>query len=353
MLGHSVHERVLPVIYLLYGEDDFTAEEFLASLRDKIEPADLRDVNETALDGATVGFEELAHASATVPFLAEKRLVIVRRLLSRFERRAPQRVRVQRDAALGEWKALPDFLATVPETTDLVFVDGRLTASNPLLSGVRARATTHTFPPLSPDETRRWIRVRAEAGGAEIEPRAADALASAIGSDLRVLASEMEKLSLYCLGRPITHEDVEDLVSYTKEASIFLAVDAMMEGKPAVAARLTRELVRSGRPAVFILSMVARQVRLLILAKDMRARRVPSAEHGKRLGLSGYPLRKTLDQERRVSAQGLADVHRLLVEADLSTKSLGISEDVVLDTLVAEVSSTLAPAQGSPVRRGR
>ena len=46
-------------------------------------------------------------------------------------------------------------------------------------------------------------------------------------------------------------------------------------------------------------------------------------------------------------------MHRLLVEADLSTKSLGVSEDVVLDTLVAEVSSTLVPAQGSPVRRGR
>jgi DNA polymerase-3 subunit delta len=334
------------MIYLLYVEDDFTAEEFLTALRDKNEPADLRDLNETTLDGASVGFEELAHACATVPFLAERRMVIVRRLLSRFERRSPQRGRErgdgQRANKLGEWEALPDYLAAMPESTDLVFVDGRLSPSNPLLSAVRPKATTHTFPPLSPDNTRRWISSRTEARGARIEPKAVDALVRVIGSDLRVLAGEIEKLSLYCLGRAITQEDVEEMVSYTKEANIFLAVDAMVEGRAAVAVRLTRALLQSGRPAAYILSMVARQVRLLILAKDLRAQRVPAGEHGRRLGLSGYPLRKTLEQERRLSAQGLVDVHRLLLEADLSTKSLGVSEDVVLDTLIAEVSSTLA-----------
>ena len=343
------------MIYLLYGDDEFSLSETLSSMKDGLGPADLRDVNITEMDGANLSFDLLAATCDTVPFLAEKRLVVVRGLLSLFERRPPSRSRPtgseENRPASEQWKGLPEYLSRVPETTDLVFVDGRLGASNPLLSSIRGAVTVRTFPVPSAGELRQWIRARAATESIDIEPRAVDTLAATIGGDLRVMASELKKLSLYRWGQSIRHEDVEEMVSYSKEANIFAAVDAMLEGRPSVAIRLVHQLLQSGRPPAYILSMVARQVRLLILAKDLKAQAVPAAEQGRRLGLAGYPLKKTLEQERGFSVDRLAEVHHKLLEADLSIKTTGAPEELVLDLLIAEVASK--PATGGRSTRGR
>ena len=330
------------MIHLLYGDDDFTIGENVASMKEDVGLADLRDVNITVLDGRQVGFEEMAAICTTIPFLADKRLVIVEGLLSRFERRTRARSPGQDSAgtpALGEWKGLDELLARVPETTDLVFVDGPLSDSNPLLSAVRRRANARVFSRPRAGEIRQWIRSRAMAGGIDIESKAIDTLAQTVGSDLRVIVGELEKLSLYCSGGTITHEDVEEMVSYARDANIFATVDAILEGRSATAVRMVHQILQSGRPAAYILAMLARQVRLLILAKDLRARGVPASEHGRRLGLSSYPLRKTMEQQGKLTPQRLVQIHHRLLEADLSIKSSSLDESLVLDLLVAELAS--------------
>ena len=126
------------MLYLLYGDDTFTIRETLSSMKQEVGPPDLRDVNITVLDGDQATFDRLTATCDTVPFMAAKRLVVVQGLLSLFERRPQSRPpRVAGGDALGEWKGLPDYLTRVPDTTDLVFVDGALSRANPLLSAIR------------------------------------------------------------------------------------------------------------------------------------------------------------------------------------------------------------------------
>jgi DNA polymerase-3 subunit delta len=228
-----------------------------------------------------------------------------------------------------------------------------LKPANPLLKAIRSLLTTREFPPLKPEGVRQWIRSRAAARGVELEPKAVDTLATTIRGDLRTMATELEKLALYCWGRTVRHEDVEELVSYAKEANIFAAVDAIMEGRPEKAIGEVHRLLESGSPPAYVLSMMARQVRLLILAKELKAQRVPYAEMGQRLGLRGYPLDKTLAQEQKLSPGRLVEIHRKLLEAGLSMRTLGIGEDIILDTLIAEVSlaSVARPSRAVPRRR--
>ena len=331
------------MIHLLYGEDELTISETLSAIRKSAEPDDVGDLNTTVFEGREVGFAELSAACDTVPFLAEKRLVIVRGLLTSFEPRSPSQSRSQGSTSklsssrLGEWNALADYLTRVPETTDLVFVEGRLSGSNPLLAAIRPNVTTRVFAAPGHGELRQWIRKRASADGVDIEPGAVDALADTIGGDLRAVANELQKLSLYRSGDTIKPKDVHALVSYSREANVFAAVDAVVERRPAPAMKQMHSLLESGKPVSYILTMLARQVRLLILAKELKGKRVATAELGKRLGLAGYPLRKTLDQEPRLSYEQLVGMHRKLLEADLSIKSQGVPEDLVLDTLIADL----------------
>ena len=320
-------------------------------MKDGAGPPELRDVNITVLDGREVGLDELTATCNTVPFLAEKRLVVVEGLLSRFEASAPSRSRSratnERSSLLGVWEALPGHLVNLPETTDLVFVDGPLSRNNRLLTRVASLADVRTFPAPNPADLRGWISGRAAEKGAEIDRDAVSTLAETVGGNLQTLDAELEKLATYRAGQAIRREDVEELVSYTKEANIFATVDAMIEGRTGPAIRQAHQLLDAGRPAVYLLTMIARQVRLLLLAKELRAQKVPQAEMGSRLGLSGYPLRKTLDQERRFTMEGLTHIHGKLLESDISIKTTGADEQLVLDLLIAEISSVQGRRQAA------
>ena len=173
------------MVHLLYGDDSFTIDETVATMKEEVASAGMGDLNVMVLDGPDISLELLAATCDTVPFLAEKRLVIVRGLLSLFERRAPSASRdpaaTQSAKATDRWKGLAEYVARVPETTELVFVDGQLTPRNPLLVALRSKVTVRTFSQPRSGELRRWIRDRAKAEGVDVEPRAIDTLAETVG----------------------------------------------------------------------------------------------------------------------------------------------------------------------------
>ena len=327
------------MIYVLHGDDEFTIEERVASMREEVGLPDLRDINVTELDGRSVTLDELVGISSTVPFLADKRLVMARGLLSRFESGRRGRQTAQPKPNLGEWAGLAERLGTLPDTTDLVFVDGEIASSNPLLRALGKIGQPQRYARPNQRQVSRWIMDRAQQSGISIEPRAAASLSESVGNDLRVIVSELEKLSLYRSGATIRHGDVAELVSYARDASIFAAVDAILEGRSGAAIRMVHGLLQGGAPPSYLLVMLARQVRLLILAKELKAEGVPGNELGSRLGLSGYPLRKTLDQERAFTSARLVETHRRLLVADLSLKSTGADSGLVIDVLVAQLAS--------------
>ena len=96
---------------------------------------------------------------------------------------------------------------------------------------------------------------------------------------------------------PIRNEDVNDMVSYTRDANVFATIDAIIEGQSTKAIRMAHQVLESGRTAPYLLTMIARQLRLMITAKDLKNQGVSVRELGSRLGLSDYPMRKILLQE--------------------------------------------------------
>ncbi len=325
------------MIYLIYGEDSLSVEEKLASLRADAGADELYDVSTTTLDGASVSLAELEAAWSTIPFLADRRTVMVRGLLARMEsgRGGSTRSRGFDD----EWSDMGERLAIVPESSDVIFVDAAVNRGNPLLRAIRPLAQVHEFRLPSVREMPGWVRQRADRLGAAIEPSAISALVDAIGNDTRLINMELQKLALYRSDGMIRRQDVEAMVSYVREANIFAAVDAALEGRAGIALRLVHQLLDAGRPPTYLITMLARQVRFLIVAKDMKARGFQQDEIGRKLSISGYPLTKTMQQEGRFDAVRLVDIHRRLIEADLSIKTGAADEEMALDALIVALST--------------
>ncbi len=325
------------MIFLLYGEDDVGVEEALAKMKEAAGPEDLRDVNVTVLQGADLTPEDLAMAAFTLPFMTDRRLVVVKGLLTRFQRQGSSRGGGGRKE-LEPWLALVAQLENLPDVTGLVFVDAALVRNNSLLAKLKPIARERVFALPRGTEFQGWIAQRAVARGVDIEPAAIAALADAVGRQPRLIDAEIQKLGAYNEDGRVTRDDVQLMVAYVREVGIFETVDAVVEGRTGDAIRMVRQIVEGGDPAIYVITMIARQVRLLLLAKDLRANNVQRNELPKRLGVPPFAVDRTLRQEGRLSFQRLREIHRRLVDTDLAMKSTSIDDDLALEMLIAELS---------------
>ncbi|MBI4299626.1 MAG: DNA polymerase III subunit delta [Chloroflexi bacterium] len=332
------------MLYLIYGADSFSAEEALREIKAGLGDPEMLSANTTVLDGGAASIEEITAACGTVPFLAEHRLVVVKGLIAKGEPQPPGRGRTSSGKASGPSPrelagALKECAAGMPPSTVLAFVDGVLTASNPILSALSPLAGVREFRPLKGRELQRWIERRVAGAGASIVHGAVRLLADLAGSDLWTLASEIEKLTLYCRGRAIGEDDVNLLVSEVREANVFAMIDATLEGRSGQALRLLYRLIAGGSAGPQILSLLSRQLRMIMLARDLLGQGLSPAQVRTRLGIaSDYVLQKVLGQARAHSQGQLERSYRRLLDADLSIKRGRLTEETAMDLLIAELS---------------
>jgi DNA polymerase-3 subunit delta len=336
------------MIYVFHGEDEFSLHEELDAIRSRLDADGMLGSNTSSLDGRALKPADLLAICATVPFLGSHRLVIVEWLLRRFESGRPRgRRREGRGSreSVDPWRALPPALAEMPESTVLVFADGELSASNPLLRILAPLAEVREFVPPRQRDVPDWIRGRATKLGVPISPRAVSLLAELVGNDLRTLSQELEKLAVYAGSRQIEEGDVRELVSSAREASVLAMVDAVVEGRAGQAVRLLEQLRDEGTSSIAALNMITRQYRNLVLAKELMLAHLTPAEIGQRLGIrSDFALRKVMEQSRRYSMPQLEAAFARLLEADAAVKRGVYEEDLAVDVLLEDLARPSAPA---------
>ncbi|MBI2952783.1 MAG: DNA polymerase III subunit delta [Chloroflexi bacterium] len=327
------------MIYLLL--DDLLGAEELDRLKQQLGDKGLQDLNVTSLDGQKNSLDELIRACGAMPFLAERRLVIVRRMLARLEPRNPSADPSRKSGRAELAKALADYLPNVPPTTDVVFVEeSRPPAGNPVFKAIQSvGGRIAESKALKDDALVDWIEKRAKRKGGRIARGAADELAAYVGSNLRLLDKEIEKLVIYAGAAEVTSQDVRAMVSYAREASIFGLLDTIGQQDSRAALRKLRELLDDGGAPAYLLVMITRQIRLMLLAKELAAAGRSREEIGVELRLQQFPRDKILQQIRRFSLAQLEQAYRRLLAADSGIKSGQTTPLVALDLLVVELAS--------------
>ncbi len=337
------------MIYVLHGEDSFSATEALRGLLEAVGPEDVRSSNVTDIEAREFSVDKLAAAAMVVPFLADRRAVVVRGLMGTAEGGQRRGRRGQDGAQARPPAELGALLGELPPTSDVVFFEGKLSTANPFLKAVveagGEQARVREFAPLRREALAAWVSERAAQKDGTIDPRTAARLAEQVGPNLWVMDSELEKLTIYCDGRPIGEDDVKALVSSTKDANVFALVDAIMERRTGAALNSMRQLLDEGAAGPYLLTMIARQARMVALAQELLARRAPPQEWPARLGTSSdFVVRKTMDQARRFPPEAVRSLYRLLLDTDLAVKS-GTSDELALTEMLARTSALPSAAR--------
>lgn len=334
--------------YILHGDEEFERSEVVSRLKARVMSDGLGDLNIVVLDGRRVGLNELVDACNAIPFLSDRRLVIVEGLLQRFEPSASSRARRSkaRSPSTGELEyadKLAAYLPDLPPSTRLLFVETKtLSRSNPILKQARESSEGYVreFKPLRGGALQDWIRRRSREKGAEIRRDAVNMLMSYVGGNLRLLDQELEKLAaLVNYAGPVTGDDVKTLVSAAHDDNIFALVDALGLRNRGRAMLELQELLAAGASELDLLAMMARQIRLILSVKDLvQEQGLNSGQIRRELRISrAFIVDKLLRQAQWFRIEELETIQRRILHLDQAIKTGRIEGSLALELLVVEI----------------
>jgi DNA polymerase-3 subunit delta len=205
---------------------------------------------------------------------------------------------------------------------------------------------------VSEEDAMRWAVATAQAEDTRLEADAARELVDALGADMMLIASELEKLLLFTLGRGrITLGDVETMVLAAKQRSLYELTDAISSRNRARALALLQGLLNSSDAgedaAIGHLYMLARTFRqmLVILEKNVRDSRAIWQALWQGFRMPPFAADDLIRQARRYkSRRELTRALRLIARADLELRSSPPDKRLVLERLVYDLASEPKPA---------
>ena len=334
-------------MYVLYGEDTFGRDEAVQSLKERMRalPAGEHNLAELGPETTVAGLRLAADA---VPFLADRRMVILRGLIGRLagrgggQRRGTGRGRKTADSSADEFQALLDYLPDVPWTTSLVLVeDGRLNPE-PLVRAIpRGRAAVRDYPRIL--DVPGWLRGRAKLVGVDLDEGAVRELALLGGTDLRRLDSELRKLADYAAGRAVNRADVRELV-IGRDVAVWSLLDGLSERRADKALRALHDLYAQGEsPEALLGRDIAPHYRRLMVARELSLASKEERAHVEvvDLGLNPATLGRWSDQAAAFERAELERALELLLELDRQIKTGETEPEAALEVAVARLSSRL------------
>jgi len=344
------------LFFILHGEDEYRKNKELERLVAEAVGKGSADFNVVRLNGSKTTLNEIKNSCETLPMLANRRVVIIEDLTAFFKRRkfkdepeqedkdeAGQENRAEtRGKHKDEAKILLQFLAELPETTDLiakegVIADEKKRARSPLLKLGKV-AKIKQFSSLGETALHQWIESEVKSRGGQIHSKAIRLLAEHVGHDLGVLGQEIEKLCTYRGAQIIRSEDVEQMVPYLKEASVFVFVDSLGRRQTRSAMELLHKLLDEGESPYSLFGMIIRQFRILLGVKILASKGDKREAIVSSLGLNPYVVEKALAQIRNFSIEELYEIYRQLGEIDGAIKRGLISPLLALEILTVRLS---------------
>lgn len=257
------------------------------------------------MEGKGLTVRDLLDEVGVMPFLAEKRLVIVDGV--------PK-------ATKEEMTALE---AAVHPSTILLFADP---APDKRLGGVKQLmeiAATKTFPAVRGPKLMQWLSAEAAGLGVTFERGAAESMVERLGDDQEALASELEKLAVGIQGRAVTLDDIDVHTIPTDEGVVWTMTDLISAGKKKEALAYARRLLERGSDAYGLWAILLSMLKNVVAVRAALDDGLAGKDIAERTGVHPFALRSVQPYAAKCTREELARAVAWTVEADVRLKTGG------------------------------
>lgn len=280
-------------------------------------------MNYSYYEGKGINPRELIDLAETMPFFAERRLIVVENS-GFFKSASPE---------------LADYLKSVPETTCFLFVEEEIDKRGRLYKAVKANGRIVELGRQEEATLTRWILGMVKREEKQIAESTVRYFLAKSGTDMENLRNELEKLFAYTWGREIiTVEDVDAVCTTQIVNHIFDMVNAVAEKQQKRALELYYDLLALKEPPMRILFLLVRQFRLLMEVKELDASGYGRKEIGEKTGLHGFVVGKYQSQARAFSAGELREILETAADIEERVKTGGLADSLGAELFIVKYS---------------
>lgn len=260
--------------------------------------------NCTIVDGQKLTIRQLLDDVAVLPFLADKRFVIVDSV--------PKCSR--------EEVQLLD--ANIHPQVILLFCDPKPDKRSTGVKEILATADVKEFAQLKGKPLAQWTDTFARDNGSSLDPAARDLLLEYLGDNMDMLATEIEKLALHAGSRPIQKEDIESMTIPSDEGIIWRMTDLLCEGSRIEALQYVKRMLDRGGDAYGLWAILLSMLKNLVLVKAaLQSGITASQDIANSTGVHIFSLRSLLPYAKRIKDADLPSFVGWAVHADRDLKT--------------------------------
>ncbi|AYC29682.1 DNA polymerase III subunit delta [Paenisporosarcina cavernae] len=313
-------------VYLLIGTEQYLIDETIHRLEKALQ---LQDGEEkTIFDLQETPVEALVEESNTVPFFADKKLIIGKNAtFLKASDKTKEKVSHQLDY-LDEWLDNPS------PTSITVFVAPyeKLDERKKVTKKMKQTANVLEVKPLQSNDVSVWIKNEVGKHGKAIEDEAIQVLVETLGTNLLQLSGEIEKLSTF-LGeeKTITALIVENLLTRTLEQDVFQLLNAYFKGNKTKAIQIYHDLLRQKEEPIMINALLASQVRLQLNVLYLQNKGYPVTQIAKQLKVNPYRVKLIVESKPQMSEKKLLVAMNRLADNDLELKTSSLKRERILE----------------------
>jgi DNA polymerase-3 subunit delta len=266
------------------------------------------------IDAEEVEAQVILDALQNLPFLATKKMVVVRNLSQNKE---------------GAEK-IEQIINAAKEDTDLILYESSIDKRTAYFKTLKSKTQLEEFSELDAHGLAKWLVEEAKKRGGELKAADAGYLVDRAGTDQALISNELDKLIIY--NPKISRQNIDLLTDPLPQSKVFELLDAAFSGRKSRALELYEEQRAQKVEPQKILAMIAWQLQLLALTKYADGK--STAAIAKDVGMNPYPISKAANLSHKLDEEKFNNMVKFACEIDLKSKTKAYDLDEALKTYI-------------------
>ncbi|MGN1400336.1 MAG: DNA polymerase III subunit delta [Bacillus sp. (in: firmicutes)] len=334
-LWKQLEKKQFSPVYLLLGTETYLIKETIQKLVENGLSEEETEFNISHFDMEETPLQFALEEAETFPFMGERKLIIIHNPIFLTAEKPKEKVD-------HNVQALLDYLEN-PSPFSIVIFDApyeKLDERKKVTKQLKRTATLLEAKKLKDQELMSWVADQAALYGVEFDQDALPQFIATAGENLMLLANEVQKLALYVHDeKVITSRTVEELASKSLEQNILNLVDYIMNRKTVQAIELLRSLIRQKEEPIKILALMASQIRLIYVSKELSRQGYGQQKIAGTLKVHPFRVKLALQKASSFRLGELLNVLDAIAEADYRMKTGQMDKVLLLEMIILQIGN--------------
>lgn len=333
---NDIRNEKLNGVYLFKGTEDYLMKEGIEKAKSKYINESMEALNYVEIDNRSADFQSILDACETLPFMSEKKMVVVTDIMELIGNNGSQ---FEKD--------LSDYIEKIGDHVILILVDkfNKLKKTTALYKRINKSDGAVEFEQLKGPELNAWILSFIKASGKDISTKdlhyfIEKSTYSDYGSEktLYDLRNEIEKVINNSSTDYVKQENIDRVVVRNMDTNVFNLLDSINYKNTEKALLTFNDMYIIGEPVQKILFMIIRQMRLYLAFNTYRAMGYNDNEVRSKLGVKPYEFKKISTQAVKYRKNQLMYILNELLEFDKKQKTSSQDEKLAMELLIVKLS---------------